>query len=358
MKALYQEFPFRSAAKFVPLALKHGFTKQQAIQFLDSLTHDKRYTRQTEMMLPIFGRRHNMFQMDTLVQSSNASPRYFLILININSRKLYALPMNTKDSAAVLESLTKFIKEVKVIQSITSDQDQAYLTPEITRFMIDHHIDHQTTFSNDHNRLGIINRAIKTLRDINNERDFTIQSMKRALNAYNNSIHSSTGKEPNEFTPQDEDHYIQKKIHETDERAGRYTLNKGSHVRIMNPPELMKKKRSNLSNEAYKVEYRMGNKYVIKALDNTASEIPRYRLISDTKAKLAKTLGTNRGIINEIIGYKNNKYKVRYDDRTTDTIPVRNLREGRPTRLSPLELQYWRQHKNTIPEAIKALLEH
>ena len=63
--------------------------------------------------------------------------------------------------------------------------------------MIDKHIDHQTTFENDHNRLGIINRAIKTLRDLNNdERDFTVQSMKRALNAYNNSIHSSIGKEP------------------------------------------------------------------------------------------------------------------------------------------------------------------
>ena len=74
--------------------------------------------------------------------------------------------------------------------------------------MIDNKIDHQTTFTNDHNRLGIINRAIKTLRDINQERDFTVQSMNRALNAYNNSIHSSTGKEPNEFNQTDEEHYI------------------------------------------------------------------------------------------------------------------------------------------------------
>lgn len=260
MKALFDEYPFRSARKFVPIALKHGFSKSAALQFLDSLTHDKKFTRQAEMMLPIYGRKPGTYQMDTLVQTSNASPRYFLILININSRKLFAYPMSSKDTSSVLTALKQFISEVKHVSSITSDQDKAYLSPEITKFLIDNHIDHQTTFTNDHNRLGIINRAIKTLRDINSERDFTTQSMKRSLNAYNNSIHSSTNKEPNEFTSTDEGHYIQAKTHETDERANKFNLSKGSHVRVMNPPTPMKKKRLNLTSEAYKVAYKMGNK--------------------------------------------------------------------------------------------------
>ena len=113
MKALYKEFPFKSASKFVPLAVKHGFTKSEALQFLDSLAHDKKYTRQTKMMLPIVGRKPGSYQLDTLVQSKYASPRYFLIIININSRKLYALPMDAKDSAAVLKALKQFMKEVK-----------------------------------------------------------------------------------------------------------------------------------------------------------------------------------------------------------------------------------------------------
>ena len=356
MKALFEQFPFRSVKKFVPLAVKHGFTKQQAMEFINGLTHDKRYSQQREMMLPIFGRKPGTYQMDTLVQSRGAQPPYFLILININSRKLYALPMNSKNSSSVLSALKSFISEVKQVSAITSDQDAAYLSPQVIRFMMDNRIDYQTTFTNDHNRLGIINRAIKTLRDINKERDFTIESMKLAINAHNNSTHSSTGIEPNDFTATDEEHYIQAKIHETDEKANKFNLSKGSHVRVMNPPELMKKKRSNLTNEAYTVAYRTGNKYVIKAKDNTASEYPRYRLVEDNKAKLAQTLGTNRAIINEIIGYKNNKYKVRYDNNAIDTLPIRNLREGRPTRLSPLELDFWRKHKNNIPDFIKAYL--
>ena len=357
MKALYEQFPFRSVRKFVPIAIKKGFSKSEAIKFINGLTHDKRFSLQREMMLPIFGRKQGTYQFDTLVQSKGANPPYFLIVININSRKLFAYPMNNKNSSTVLATLKKFINEVKQVHSMTSDQDAAYLSPEITRFMIDNHIDYQTTFTNDHNRLGVTNRAIKTLRDINQERDFSTQSMKKALNAYNNSIHSSTGKEPNDFTKQDEEHYIQSKIHETDEKANQYQLTKGAHVRIMNPPELMKKKRLNLTNEAYKVEYKMGNKYVIKALDNTASEYPRYRLVEDNKAKLGKSLGTNRAIINEIIGYSKNKYKVRYDNNAIDTLPIRNLREGRPTRLSRLELEYWRRHKNkVVPKEILALM--
>jgi len=355
MKALFDEFPFRSAKKFVPIALKNGFTKSEALQFLESLTHDKKYTRQTEMMMPIYGRKKGTYQMDTLVQTKEASPRYFLILININSHKLYAYPMTTKDSSSVVEALRSFIKD-SPCSAITSDQDAAYLKPEATKFMIDNHIDHQTTFTNDHNRLGIINRAIKTLRDINDERDFTNESMKRALKAYNNSIHSSTGKEPNEFTSADEDHYIQAMTHETDAKANRYNLKENTHVRVMKGPTPMKKKRMNLTNEAYKVAYRVGNKYVIKALDNTASEYPRYRLVEDNKAKLAQTLGTNRAIINEIMGYDKGKYKVRYDNNATDTLPVRNLREGRPTRLSPLELAFWKKHRHDIPNSIKALM--
>ena len=356
MNALYQEFPFRSVKKFVPLALKHGFTKQQALQFLNSLAHDKKYNRQVQMMLPIFGRHPNSYQMDTLVQTSKANPRYFLILININSRKLYALPMNNKNASSVLQALNQFIEEVKQIHSITSDQDAAYLNPSINQFMLSNHIDHQTTFTNDHNRLGIINRAIKTLRDLNHERDFTNESMKRALNAYNNSIHSSINKEPNDFTEEDEERYIEDKKLETDLKTNLFNLPNNSYVRVMNDSQPMKKKRLNLSDGSYKVAYKSGNKYVIKALDNTASEYPRYRLVPDTKAKPAQTMSTNRAIINEIIGFSNNRYKVRYDNNAIDTLPIRNLREGRPTRLSPLELQYWRKQKQQIPKEIKALM--
>ena len=224
-----------------------------ALSFLNTIPRDIKFTKQSELMLPIYGRHQGSYQFDTLIQSKTAEPRYFLIIININSRKLYAYPMNDKNTDSVHQALEDFVSKVKDVESMTSDQDHSYITDSMTNFFLSHHIDHQTTLANDHNRLGIINRAIKTLRDINNERDFTNQTMKKALNAYNNSIHSSTNKEPNEFTEVDEERYIENKTIETDLKSNMFNIPNNTYVRIMNPPQPMKKKRLNLSDGSYKV---------------------------------------------------------------------------------------------------------
>ena len=33
MNELYKEYPFKSPKKFIPIAIEHGFTKQEAIDF-------------------------------------------------------------------------------------------------------------------------------------------------------------------------------------------------------------------------------------------------------------------------------------------------------------------------------------
>ena len=160
--------------------------------------------------------------------------------------------------------------------------------------------------------MGIINRAIKTLRDLNQDRDFTIESMKKCI-----------------------------------------------HVRIIQDKTLMGKKRSNLSPNAYLIDSRIKNKYIIKAKDGSVSEYPRYRLVPDTKAKLADTISNGkRGIVNHIESFNRNKYKVRFNDGSTDTLTIKKMREGRPTKLSPQELEYWSKNKSFIPSSIKDFLYH
>ncbi|MBR6906981.1 hypothetical protein IKN40_00265, partial [bacterium] len=247
------------------------------------------------------------------------------------------------------------------IQSITSDQDHSYITQEVTEFFMKHHIDHQTTFTNDHNRLGIINRAIKTLRDLNHERDFTLDSMKKCLNAYNNSIHSSTNIKPNSFSIIDERDYIEKMNKITEDKTGKNNdLKPKTHVRIINDKNVIGKKRSNLSENAYIVDSKVKNKYIIKSKDNNVAEYPRYRLYPDTKAKLAKTISTKskRGIIDHIISYnkRSKKYNIAYADGSRDNLTLYKMREGHPTRLSPQELEYWSKNKITMPSNIKAYL--
>ncbi|KAI5532563.1 integrase core domain containing protein family [Trichomonas vaginalis G3] len=118
--------------------------------------------------------------------------------------------MKNKGTREVLRVLQKFVAEHNP-STLTSDQDGAYLSNEITEFLIKHNITHYTTEDHNHNILGIINRFIRTLRDLNQERDFTEETMKHFLEVYNSSTHSTTGHTPNSMTQQQEEKYIQKK---------------------------------------------------------------------------------------------------------------------------------------------------
>ena len=185
--------------------------------------------------------------------------------------------------------------------------------------------------------------------------------MQKCLRAYNNSIHSSTGIKPNAFNIINEIDYIGKMDTFNDKNTDE--LEPNTHVRVINDKVVMGKKRSNLSANAYLIDSKVKNKYIIKAKDNTASEYPRYRLVRDNKAKLAKTFntersGTKRSIIDKIKSYdaKKHKYNTKFIDGTTSNLTIHQIREGRPTKLSPEELRYWSKNKSFMPKDIAAYI--
>ena len=342
IEELFHKYPYRSASKFVPIALEHGFSKSEAIEFLKSIPHDIKHNPR-DYYLPIYSEQSNAFQFDTLVQTPAANPRYFLIVININSRRLYAYPMTSKNASSVLAALEKFVKQVPSISAMTSDQDQAYLSAQVIQFMKDRQIDYRTTNKHDHSRLGIINRAIKTLRDLNQERDFTTASMKRVVSGYNNTIHSSTGRKPSEFTRDDEVHYQHRMRTLTDTR--RQLIPIGSTVRTVIPRTSIGKRRANLSDRVYIIDSMSGNKYIIRAKDDSIAIYPRHQLVqaTSTRLPLADTIDNDsHGIVEKITGYKNRKYQVIYEGGSRDSIRPSYLREGRPTVMCPMEVEFWK----------------
>ena len=358
MQALFNQYGWRSAKKFVPLAVRHGFTEKQAREFLKkNVTHDKKFTKGSEYFIPIVGQTIDDYQFDTLIQSRQANIPAFLIFININSRKAYAYPMKNKGSSEVLRVLNEFIKETpsKPV-NMTSDQDSAYLSSEVIQFMINNNIDYHTTEDNNHNILGIINRFMRTIRDLNKVRDFSSATMNKLINGYNNSEHSATGICPNKFTNKDNLNYTSKMEAKTSEvkKNPDFELKEGSKVRIILSKDMIGKKRSNLSQNYYIIDSKDGHGYLIKSADESVAYYPRHKLVLSSTGSLAKTLNDGkRGIITEIEKYneKSDTYKIKYTDGSTDTIPAKNLRETRPTVLSSMEMSYW-GNKNKIPNSI------
>jgi hypothetical protein len=317
------------------------------------VTHDQKSL--PPEYLPIFSRIPGAYQFDTLI-NKGASPPYYLIFININTRKGYAYPMSSKNSKSVLRALEQFVSETTP-RVLRSDQDSAYLSDDIRSFLKENNIGYTTTNDEDHNTLGIINRFIRTIRDLAGEKALTEKRMQKLITAYNDSVHSSTKKSPNDMDESDEKAYIDRKIDETNtimKRRKEYP--EGTKIRIKNETRVLGKKRSNVTPQAYAIDSREGNQYIIKAEDGAIDKVPYFKIVPARGAvKMAKTIKQGkRGIIEKILGYdaKTDKYRVVYNEGTKDKIPAKSLRESEPLRLSFMERQYWIK-KGNPPLAIK-----
>jgi transposase InsO family protein len=148
--------------------------------------------------------------------------------------------MVDKSAASVLKALQAHIAKVGIINELTSDEDSAYLSAEVQNFMLQNHINHITTEENNHHILGIVNRFIKTLRDLNQDRDISDQSMNSIIEEYNSSKHSSIHKSPNNFNKEDEVNWINKKVNETHAKES-HGIPEGSMVKVLNEGTFTKK---------------------------------------------------------------------------------------------------------------------
>ena len=355
LRELFNKYPWRTGIKFSTLAKRHGFDENEARRFIkNEAPHDiKSRKPQFQKIINKYGSQRPSYQFDTLIQQKGHP---FLVFININTRKGYAYKMSDKGKASVLDALKHFVRDCPDVAILTSDRDRAYLTDNVLRFLAEHHIEYHTTHNNNHNILGIINRFIRTLRDMNNERDFTEERMRELIDEYNNSPHRSIGGRPNDMTSDKETNYVKKTI---EQNKSNITLKEGDRVRVIQDKNPLTKRRSNLSNESYIIDDRDRNQMIIRAKDGSIDNYPPYRLVkADKRYKLADTVrNKQQGIVDKLLDYdeKKDKYKVIYDEGTKDTIPAKNLRETEPSRLSEMELSYWSKQPS-LPDNIRRWL--
>lgn len=362
LEELFKDFPWRSKAKFIPLAKRYGFTDEKAVKkFLKTRApHDKK-VKQHDRMLPIYSNEGGEYHFDTMVCKERSKSCYYLVFININTRKAYAYHMKDKSALEVRLAFEKFFKEMeannKKVNILRSDQDAAYLSKSFTEYLAKKNVEYFTTEDNNHNILGIINRFMRTLRDLNDQNTFTESRMNKLIQEYNSSPHRSLGGvSPNDFTEEDEIRYISDKATATDIIKQRINIKVGDRVRIILDKKVIGKNRSNLSKDCYIVDSKEGNSFIIKAEDGSIDRYSAYRLVKcDSRYPLAKTIKSGkRGIVEEILEYdvERDRYKVRYDEGTEEYIPSKNLRESAPLKLSKMEREYWAE-QDEVPRKIR-----
>jgi hypothetical protein len=324
----------------------------------------KREMRQ--MMLPIFSYDKNSFQMDTMFNHKDSeTSRYYLMLININSRKGYAYEMKTKNTESVIGALSKMLADGVKISSLYTDEDTAYTSNTMIKFLKEHQIIlHTTDEAHNHNNLALINRFIRTMRDMNGnyEDDYNINPdmMKKLVDCYNSTVHSATGFAPNEMEEDDIDDFIEEKQNYTDIKKAIFHLDTEEKVRPVMQYKPFQKRRYNLAREYLKVDSKQGSGYLLKAEDQSVSQYPRWMLSTYlSEAKPMKSVG-RRQIIDKILSYDNKKklYHVLWEDKTTTWETPRNLRQGNPTELSNVEEIFWAKQQNMGKNIPKNILDY
>ncbi len=350
IRELHSYYPWKSSSKFVPLAKRYGFSEEEALDYLKKIVHDVKVPK--AKFMNIYSKHTGGYQMDTFINDKTKDGLNYLMLININTRKAYCYPMKGKGAKEVAKALNKFLEDEKEVYSITSDQDAAYLSNDVLQIMKTNNIVYTTTEDNNHNVLGIINRFMRTIRDmIGENRYINEKEMNDLIDSYNNTPHRSLNyKIPNEMTKEDEKEYVKTKSHNNP-----YDFKPNDRVRIIQAKEPFAKRRNKVSKEAYIVDSKAGNQFIIKSKDESIDKLPGYRLIKTTNKNIAQTLkGGKRGIVDKIISYdtQKNKYKIKYSEGTEDVIPAKNLREGAPTKLSNIEIDFWSKKRN-IPNNIR-----
>ena len=216
-------------------------------------------------------------------------PHYFHIFLESNSRYAFAYPVDDKTERTAIETLNKFISDNqgKPIVKLTSDGESAFDSKGFKDYCKSKNIMIRVIFDKAHSSLGLIDRFVRTLRDLHqpinkNEpeqrsikmNNFSINDMKTLIDEYNNTFHKTIGCSPKEMydNPELEHEWIRKcqRFKTIQKNIEDFDIPIGSLVRYrMNKADLAGgKRRSQFSLEKYRVKKRIGNRYVLESEKN------------------------------------------------------------------------------------------
>ena len=350
---------FRTYKKVLPNVL-HKFPnmdKDTVREIVRKRLHDKVTTNTHKRIyqVKIFSKFPNAWFTDLYDNLAGHNPRYWQIFINTNTKYAVAYELQDKTADSIHNNLKQFVQKYHP-RKITSDEEAGLIAKKNMDYLANNKCGVFIVQERNHSTLGIIDRFIRTLRDMNtaqmkpvrddnsDEQFHYISSdkMKKLLKSYNNSIHSTTKHTPADMmaNPQMEEEYIKKCLEKYDQQLGikDFKLKVGDYVRYITDRDRFNKRRYNVSREAYKIDDVLGNIYTLIASDGTTRNLPRWRLLKVPQGEIkrfGKTLGTDKGVVERVLNRVSNnrvnvKFKMPDGSNYTKVINVSELRMPYP----------------------------
>jgi len=298
-----------------------NMSSKEARKIIRQQIHDRqmKLPQVKPYMRKIFEHVPGCFFHDLLVQpGKDVEPKYYHIFVGANNRYAFAYPVNDKKAATAVKTLEQFIKDNdgKPIVKLTSDGECAFNSQQFINACHENEIMLKIIPDGAHSTLGIVDRFIRTLRDMNQPLnksqgqqydkeyiEFSEEKMKRLINTYNNTRHNSLGCSPKEMYNNErlEKEYIAKclKKQAIQDTIKDFNLPEGIYVRYrMNKSDLNgHKRRSKISREKYLIKKRIGNRYLLQAADGKILSKSRFELIkAEDDSPLGLTFQQNKKV--------------------------------------------------------------
>ena len=308
MDEMMDKSGFKSFGKLYPLMKKNfpNMSKKEIREVVEKRLHDRRMKlkQKKPYMRTIFDPVIGCYFHDLIQQTDDKRkdyPKYFHVFIESNSRYAFAYPVNDKSAKTSIETMKKFIEDNggKPIRKLTSDGECAFSSNEFTNFCNEKEIAVRIILDKAHSTLGLIDRFIRTLRDMNQPPNrskkgtqyddehvnFSAEKMKELIESYNNTFHKKIGCTPKEMydNVELEKEWIEKKkrLRMIQNNIEDFVIPLNTYVRYrMNAMDLNgRKRRSQFSREKYIVVRKIGSRYVLKASDGSKITKSRFELI-------------------------------------------------------------------------------
>ena len=324
------------------------FLKNQEI---NQITTDNKKTYNYKITAP-----PRTFQIDIFWFRRGETLQPILLLVDILSRKAFFYMLSKKTQENILDALKLFKSEVGEINGLEGDNE--FSKTDIKQFCNDNNIRLDTSVSKEEhitkgNKLGIIDRLVRTLRElieryfnfVGNKKDSLKEVIYNIIETYNNNIHRSLNKmTPNEAFKNEKFQAVQQ-LNNSAINQNIYKsidFNNGDNVRILQDKSIFDKGKNKFSNDVFKVEGRKGYKIItsdgiykpneLLKVNKVENPISKQIIERNEKANQQAKI-TNKLIVNEDMTkkealqakkkLKENVLSPAYNTRSND----RNLRE-------------------------------
>ena len=325
-----------------------GITRKEITDFLhkeESYQIHKKFVK-PEIYIPIIAKYPDQIhQIDIMYMdvysNTNSHYKYFLVDIDVFTRRLNVIPLKTKSTACVVAAMQKIIATNKP-EIIQSDNGSEFTSKQYTDLMKNNNIEVQYIDIGDHHKIGIADRACRTIRELIqryleiNKTTKYINHLQDIVDSYNNTYHTTIKCSPNEAI-KNKDKILSERMkiyNQAIKKEIQYHI--GDHVRyIIEKDTIEKGKRSKWSKTIHVIISKTKHSYT---LDNGV--VCKYYELQPISAIQTKKIIQTRSRTNEPTYEQLKKEKLVKAKLRKESVDTSNIITGKRNRISTNRFHY------------------